>query len=126
VCIMSFMRAVCLGFCDTNTLYNKPLSVHIQFSVVTNLSGVLKYENGKVVINKQKDGFMDVPEAVWNFQVGGYQVCHKWLKDRKGRTLSQDDISHYQKIVVALEQSIKLMAEIDVAIPSWPIDAEYN
>jgi predicted helicase len=85
-----------------------------------------KYVSGKVVINKQKDGFMDVPEAVWNFHIGGYQVCHKWLKDRKGRTLSQDDISHYQKIVVALGQSIELMKQIDEAIPSWPIDAEYN
>jgi predicted helicase len=89
-------------------------------------AGHPKYENGKVVINKQKDGFMDVPEAVWNFHVGGYQVCHKWLKDRKGRILSQDDIEHYQKIVVALGQSIELMKQIDEAIPSWPIDAEYN
>ena len=89
-------------------------------------AGHPKYENGKVVINKQKDGFMDVPEAVWNFHVGGYQVCQKWLKDRKGRTLSQDDIGHYQKIVVALGQSIDLMAKIDAAIPNWPIDAEYN
>jgi predicted helicase len=85
-----------------------------------------KYESGKVVINKQKDGFVNVPEAVWSFHVGGYQVCHKWLKDRKGRTLSQDDIGHYQKIVVALGQSISLMKQIDEAIPSWPIDAEYN
>lgn len=89
-------------------------------------AGHPKYENGKVVINKQKDGFMAVPEAVWNFHVGGYQVCQKWLKDRKGRTLSQDDIGHYQKIVVALEQSIDLMAKIDAAIPNWPLDAEYN
>jgi predicted helicase len=89
-------------------------------------AGHPKYEGGKVVINKQKDGFMDVPEAVWDFHVGGYQVCHKWLKDRKGRTLSQDDIRHYQKIVVALGQSIKLMKQIDEAIPSWPMDAEYN
>jgi predicted helicase len=89
-------------------------------------AGHPKYENGKVVINKQKDGFMDVPEDVWNFHVGGYQVCQKWLKDRKGRTLSQDDIEHYQKIVVALEQSIDLMAKIDAAIPNWPIDTDYN
>jgi predicted helicase len=89
-------------------------------------AGHPKYENGKVVINKQKDGFMDVPEAVWNFHIGGYQVCHKWLKDRKGRTLSQDDIEHYQKIVIALGQSIELMKQIDEAIPSWPMDAEYN
>jgi predicted helicase len=85
-------------------------------------AGHPKHENGKVVINNQKDGFMDVPEAVWNFHIGSYQVCHKWLKDRKGRTLSQDDIEHYQKIVVALEQSIDLMAKIDEAIPpsNWP------
>jgi predicted helicase len=89
-------------------------------------AGHPKYESGKVIINKQKDGFVDVPEAVWNFHVGGYQVCHKWLKDRKGRTLSQDDIGHYQKIVVALGQSIELMKQIDEAIPSWPIDAQYN
>ncbi len=89
-------------------------------------AGHPKYENGKVIINKQKDGFMDVPVAVWNFHMGGYQVCHKWLKDRKGRTLSPDDIGHYQKIVVALGQSISLMKQIDEAIPNWPIDAEYN
>ena len=46
-------------------------------------------------------GFRGVPEDVWNFHIGGYQVCEKWLKDRKGRTLSKDDIAHYQKIVVA-------------------------
>jgi predicted helicase len=100
-------------------------------------AGHPKYENGKVVINKQKDGFMDVPEAVWNFHVGGYQVCHKWLKDRKGRTLSQADIRHYQQIVVALGQSIELMDEIDEAIKKykspfiengggWIIDAEHS
>jgi Type ISP C-terminal specificity domain len=84
-------------------------------------AGHPKYENGKVVINKQKDGFIDVPEAVWNFHVGGYQVCHKWLKDRKGRILSPDDIRHYQKIVVTLGETIKLMTKIDEAIPSWPL-----
>jgi predicted helicase len=89
-------------------------------------AGHPKYESGKVVINKQQDGFMDVPEAVWNFHVGGYQVCQKWLKDRKGRTLSQDDIEYYQKIVIALGQSIELMDKIDAAIPNWPMDAEYN
>ena len=48
-------------------------------------------------------------EDVWNFHIGGYQVCEKWLKDRKGRTLSKDDIAHYQKIVVALTETIRLM-----------------
>ena len=62
-----------------------------------------------------------MPEAVWEFHIGGYQVCEKWLKDRKGRKLSYDDIQHYQKIVVALNETIRLMAEIDKLIPSWPI-----
>jgi len=59
--------------------------------------------------------FGGVPEAVWEFHIGGYQVCEKWLKDRK---LSCDDIQHYQKIVVALSETIRLMAEIDKLIPS--------
>jgi len=68
-------------------------------------------------------GFRGVPEPVWNFHIGGYQVCEKWLKDRKGRALSGDDIAHYQKIVVALSETIRIMAEIDEAIEEhggWP------
>ena len=56
--------------------------------------------------------FSPVPESVWNFHIGGYQVCHKWLKDRKGRTLSDKDIDHYQKIVVALSDTIRIMDQI--------------
>ena len=68
-------------------------------------------------------GFRGVPEEVWNFHIGGYQVCHKWLKDRKGRTLSDDDILHYQRIVVAISETIRLMKEIDEVIDAhggWP------
>jgi predicted helicase len=68
-------------------------------------------------------GFRGVPEAVWNFHIGGYQVCEKWLKDRKGRTLTDDDIAHYHKIVIALSETIRLMAEIDEVIAQhggWP------
>lgn len=68
-------------------------------------------------------GFQGVPAAIWNFHIGGYQVCEKWLKDRKGRTLSPEDITHYQKIVVALSETIRLMAEIDKVIEQhggWP------
>ncbi|GAB2947516.1 type ISP restriction/modification enzyme [Aquaspirillum soli] len=71
----------------------------------------------------QSIGFKGVPEEVWNFHIGGYQVCEKWLKDRKGRTLSKDDIAHYQKIVVALTETTRLMAEIDKVIDKhggWP------
>ena len=67
--------------------------------------------------------FGGVPAAVWSFQVGGYQVCDKWLKDRKGRTLTYEDIQHYQRIVVALDETTRLMAEIDQVIETqggWP------
>jgi predicted helicase len=76
--------------------------------------------NRRVWINKSQY-FSGVTKAVWEFYIGGYQVCEKWLKDRKGRKLSYDDIQHYQKIVVALDETIRLMAKIDALIPSWPI-----
>jgi hypothetical protein len=56
--------------------------------------------------------------------IGGYQVCEKWLKDRKGRNLSADDRTHYQKVIVALSENIRLMEEIDVVIAQnggWPL-----
>nr|MBA2436564.1 DNA methyltransferase [Chthoniobacterales bacterium] len=71
----------------------------------------------------QTTGFRGVRETVWDFHIGGYQVCQKWLKDRKGRTLSKDDIAHYHKIVIALSETIRLMAEIDKVIErhgGWP------
>lgn len=71
----------------------------------------------------QTTGFKGVCEEVWNFHIGGYQVCEKWLKDRRGRTLSDDDILHYQKIVVALNETIRIMKEIDDVIEKhggWP------
>jgi predicted helicase len=72
----------------------------------------------------QTTGFHGVREDVWNFHIGGYQVCEKWLKDRKGRTLSADDRIHYQKIIVALSETIRLMKEIDAVIEKhggWPL-----
>ncbi len=65
--------------------------------------------------------FEGVPPEVWNFHIGGYQVCEKWLKDRRGRTLTYEDLEHYSKVVTALSGTIRLTAEIDAAIPKWPI-----
>jgi predicted helicase len=75
----------------------------------------------RVFINKTQY-FDNVPRPVWDFHVGGYQVCQKWLRDRKGRQLSYDDIEHYQRIVRALGETIRLMSEIDALIPAWPIE----
>jgi len=80
----------------------------------------VSYAKGNVRINPRQY-FGGVPEEVWNFKVGGYQVCHKWLKDRKGRALSGEDITHYQRVVVALKETIRLMQEIDKVIPGWPM-----
>lgn len=86
-------------------------------------------DNTVWVDRAQTTGFRGVRENVWNFHIGGYQVCEKWLKDRgpkkgqAGRTLTKDDIAHYHKIVVALSETIRLMAEIDRVIDQhggWP------
>jgi predicted helicase len=78
---------------------------------------------GRVWINATQY-FGGVPKYVWEFHVGGYQVCAKWLKDRKGRKLTYDDLTHYQQIVSALAETIKLMEQIDATITAsggWPI-----
>ena len=71
-----------------------------------------KYENGKVYINDTQY-FDNVPQVAWDFFIGGYQPAQKWLKDRKERTLEFDDILHYQKIIVALTETDRLMKEIE-------------
>lgn len=67
---------------------------------------------GNVWINKEQY-FGNVPETAWNFYIGGYQPAQKWLKDRKGRTLIDPDIEHYQKIIVALTETDRIMKKID-------------
>ena len=78
----------------------------------TNMVTKPNYVNGKVYINDTQY-FNNVPETTWNFYIGGYQPAQKWLKDRKERKLEFDDILHYQKIIVALSETDRLMKEID-------------
>lgn len=69
--------------------------------------------------------FEGVPPEVWEFCIGGYQVCEKWLKDRRGRVLTFEDITHYEQIIVAISETIRLMKEIDEVIEDhggWPIE----
>ncbi len=79
--------------------------------------------DGRVWINP-KQYFGGIPKNVWEFHVGGYQVCHKWLKDRKDRKLTADDIEHYQRAVCALAETRQIMAQIDSLIANhggWPL-----
>lgn len=78
-----------------------------------NIVTKIEYKGSSVFINETQY-FANVPEIAWNFYIGGYQPAQKWLKDRKGRTLQFDDISHYQKIIVALSETDRLMKEIDL------------
>ena len=67
---------------------------------------------GRIWINDEQY-FDNIPLTAWEFYIGGYQPAQKWLKDRKERTLEFDDILHYQKIIVALSETDRLMKEID-------------
>jgi type I restriction enzyme M protein len=67
---------------------------------------------GRIWINEEQY-FDNIPLVAWEFYIGGYQPAQKWLKDRKERTLEFDDILHYQKIIVALSETDRLMKEID-------------
>ena len=73
----------------------------------------LRYAEHKVWINETQY-FGNVLEVAWNFYIGGYQPAQKWLKDRKGRHLTIDDIRHYQKIIIALSETDRVMKEIDM------------
>lgn len=100
----------------------------------TNIVGKLKYEQsnyvvendtishndtsepmGRVYINETQY-FDNVPEVAWNFYIGGYQPAQKWLKDRKDIELGFEDIMHYNKIIVALTETDRLMKEIDIKL----------
>jgi len=70
-----------------------------------------RYADGKVWINRTQY-FADVPGVSWTFFIGGYQPAQKWLKDRKGRALSFDDVKHYQKIIRILAETDRIMQTI--------------
>jgi predicted helicase len=70
------------------------------------------YKDGKVYINKAQY-FSGVPPEAWDYFIGGYQPAQKWLKDRKGRVLSFDDIEHYRNIISALVSTIETQGRIE-------------
>ncbi len=79
-----------------------------------------KYSENKAWINDIQY-FDSVPQIAWEFYIGGYQPAQKWLKDRKGRKLSFDEVLHYQKIIVSLVNTDRVMKEIDGLIKEWPM-----
>ena len=77
----------------------------------------MRYAEDTVWIDSaQTAGFQDVPAEVWTLRIGDYQVCEKWLKDRRGRALDDEDIAHYRKMLGALRESLRLSRDIDKVI----------
>ena len=72
----------------------------------------VRYSDGRVWINPTQY-FTDVPLAVWEYEIGAYQVCEKWLKDRRGAALSHAEVRQYRAILVAVAETLRVMAEID-------------
>jgi predicted helicase len=81
-----------------------------------NLVKKREYKNGRVYINESQY-FEGIAPKVWNYHIGGYQVLDKWLKDRKGRVLSSEDIKHYCRVATALQRTIGLQNQIDKLYP---------
>ncbi len=112
----SFKKLVALGF-ELRSLHLLESPKVNKFITTYPVSGSdtvdkLVYKEGNVFIN-QDQFFGNVPESAWGFYIGGYQPAQKWLKDRKGRALTNSDIEHYQKIIVALSETERIMNEID-------------
>ena len=90
-----------------------PHSTSVSFPVGGTLQvDCYRWEQNRVYINSEQY-FEGVPESAWNFYIGGYQTAQKWLKDRKGMTLSFEDVKHYQRIIYVLLQTKRIMEEID-------------
>ena len=69
-------------------------------------------DTGRVYINETQY-FDNVPKDVWEMFISGYQVADKWLKDRLNKKLTNEEIIHYQKMIVAIKRTIEIQEDID-------------
>lgn len=94
---------------ELHLMHNVQIGEEAAFNIAgTNIVEKVTYRENRVYINETQY-FDNVPQVAWNFFIGGYQPAQKWLKDRKGRELSFDDIDHYQKIIAVLLETDRLM-----------------
>ena len=110
----SFLELVALGksLCKCH-LMEESERVDTNFNCLDkNLVEKYKYQSGKVVIN-EKQSFNNILERDWSYSIGGYQPLQKWLKDRKGMSLTKDDIIHYERIIHCIRETQILTARID-------------
>jgi len=121
-------------FCSFCNLGNRLVNLHLLEQCISplatypiagsNLVEVVRYDcdnpgvrdaKGRIWINATQY-FAHVPSEVWTFSIGGYQVCQKWLKDRRRRKLSDDQLTHYLHLIAALTETTYIMREIDRVI----------
>lgn len=113
--VQTFWQLVALGgdLRKTHLLETAPSNTTVRYPIAgDNVVDKLKFEDNKVYINATQY-FDGVPDSAYAFYIGGYQPAQKWLKDRKGRALNMDDITHYQQIIFALTQTEQLMQAVD-------------
>ncbi|MBV9386743.1 MAG: hypothetical protein JOZ78_09980 [Chroococcidiopsidaceae cyanobacterium CP_BM_ER_R8_30] len=99
----------------TSTVASYPIMGNNKVEIVHYTEPSQSTDVGLVWINRTQY-FKGVPLEVWNFYLGGCQICQKWLKEREGHFLSHKDIRHYQRIVMVLKETIELMAGIDASL----------
>ena len=101
------------GF-EAEDFYNICIALQTKLEPQSLLDALLVIEKqlGRIWINEEQY-FDNIPLTAWEFYIGGYQPAQKWLKDRRERTLESDDIFHYQKIIVALSETYRIMQEIN-------------
>lgn len=98
---------------ELHLMEDLPSKTGVTFPVAGSLQvDCYRWQNNRVYINSEQY-FEGVPESAWLFFIGGYQPAQKWLKDRKGMTLSFDDVKHYGRIIYVLQQTERIMQEID-------------
>ena len=117
LCSLHLMRSAAPGICSYPVAGDNRVD-KVRFEAQSPTA-----ETGQVFINATQH-FAGVPRAVWNYHIGGYQVAHKWLKDRKTRLLTFADLQHYSHVLAALARTIALQSEIDAAIEAsggWPL-----
>ncbi|NMM14113.1 MAG: N-6 DNA methylase [Rhodoferax sp.] len=122
VAIWNALLPLGMQLIDLHLLKNVPSALRVKFAMPgSNEVEKPRFENGRVWINATQY-FDGVPADTWGFKVGGYAVCEKWLKDRKGRQLDFADIQHYGAVVAALTRTRELMQEIDAVANGklWP------
>lgn len=97
---------------DLHLLRNVPEPTHRYEGAGDNVVKDVHHQANKVWINATQH-FTDVPQDVWEYEIGAYQVCQKWLKDRKNKPLSHEEVNRYRQILLAISQTLRIMSTID-------------